>query len=216
MQKGFLNKDDRETLYGPEGSPEGELSEQAKQQAVNDKMTQQVQDMQKAKHVADDKAGAGPEEPPPPWYTPEWPRKCQYNSPGCTLDPLKATGHKTDLHRETVQKNTRWQSALKKDATEIRVAFTGITDEDVPTLVEAIKDNERLILVDISQNKIADAGVQQLVSALASNGAKNLQELHIYNNEWTALGRQMIEGGLKILRPKLQVKCDPPEYLRGI
>ncbi|CAE7514757.1 unnamed protein product [Symbiodinium microadriaticum] len=48
----------------------------------------------------------------PPWYTKEWPKDCQYNSPGCTLDDMETSAHKSDIHKDMVRASARWHDAL--------------------------------------------------------------------------------------------------------
>merc|ERR1719333_1936070 len=110
FKKGFLD-DAGEALY-PEGSPEGEVSEHVKKARLEQETQQKLNDMQGPKKGAPVPGDNEPEAPPPPWYTPEWPKTCQYNTPGCTLYEMGSSGHPSDMHKEMVRKSERWDKAI--------------------------------------------------------------------------------------------------------
>jgi len=150
----------------------------------------------------------------PPWYTKEWPKDCQYNSPGCTLDDLEASGHKTDLHRNMVRDNTRWEEAKAKGVKSIRLSFMQMTDEDLAEIIGLLKGNQDVTELDLTHNQIKDQGVQALVAALAAGAAPNLRELKIYRNEFGDLGKTMLTQGLSVFRKKLDIRTEEPDWSR--
>merc|ERR1711971_1278785 len=99
----------------------------------------------------------------PPWYTKEWPKDCQYNSPGCFLDEMDYSTHPTPLHKEMVR-GTRWSEALAPGNKAIRLSYAGVCDEDLTDLLEVLRGNETVEEIDLSHNKLKDSGVQALVA----------------------------------------------------
>jgi hypothetical protein len=211
IKKGFLNAaaDKGEELYPPEGSNEGKVAPETHKAHAEHKMNE---DLNKGMN-----RGADPEQwPKPEWYTPEWPKGCQYNSPGCHLFDMEKSGHPSDLHKGMVQNNDRFKAIYNTDATELRLAFLQTTDEDMVEVCEQLKKLEKLEELDLSYNKIKDAGVQTLVGALCSKGAApNLKELRIYKNEFTNLGEVMLTQGLQVFRKKLKIVVEEPDYSGG-
>jgi hypothetical protein len=153
----------------------------------------------------------GPELPPPPWYTADWPKNCQYNQPDCTLYEMDTSNHKTAMHKDMVRNTDRWKAALTGQEASIRLSFTSLTDEDVQILLEAIRHSETVTEIDLSHNDVADIGVQHLVAALCDPAVlPSLQTVRLYKNKLTALGESMVKEGLSAFRPKLKVLLEPP------
>jgi len=212
IKKGFLNSA-TETLYGPEGSPEGEVSDEVKMNRMNQEANEKMNKMMKGREP-EMKADTGPEPAPAPWYTPEWPKNCQYNQPDCTLSPMETSTHNSDLAKDMVRKTERWQKALAGEDKEIRLAFSSLADEDVKNLLEALGKNERVEAMDLSHNNIQDVGIQTIVTFLATKDhLPRLRELRLYENQFGALGTTMVMQGLKVFRPQLRVLVEPPEFM---
>jgi len=210
MKKGFLESSG-EALYPPEGSHQGEVSDEVKAEWMRRAANDNINDMTKGKVRPEESTDSGPALPPPPWYTKEWPKDCQYNRPDCTLYEMDTTGHKTEMHRDMVRNTDRWKAAISGAEPHIRLSFTSLTDEDVLTLLEAIKTSEVVTEMDLSHNDINDVGVQHLVAALANaETLPNLTTLRLYKNAFTALGETMVSQGLSVFRPKLKVQLESP------
>merc|ERR1719240_787488 len=211
FKKGFL-EESGEALY-PEGSPEGEVSEDVKKARLEQETNQKLNDMQGPKKGAPVPGENEPEAPPPPWYTPEWPKTCQYNTPGCTLYEMGSSGHSSDMHKEMVRKTERWEKAISGNEKEVRLSFSSMVDEDLDVLLEHVRNSDVVKEIDISHNNIQDIGVQKLVTVLADAKAlPNLETLRIYKNCFTSLGETMVTQGLAVFRPKLKVVLQPPLY----
>jgi len=212
IKKGFLNDaaDKGEELYPPEGSPEGHVAPETHKAHAEHKVNE---DINKGMN-----RGADPDKcesqgiPKPEWYTPEWPKGCQYNSPGCHLFDMEQSGHPTELHKGMVQNNDRFKAIYNTEAEELRLAFLQTTDEDLVEVCEQLKKMEKLKELDLSYNKLKDTGVQTLVAALCKGAAPNLVELRIYKNEFTNLGECMLTQGLQALRKKLKIVVQEPDY----
>lgn len=198
MSKGFLDKAS-EPLYPPEGSPEGKVDPNTHKAHTEHKMNQDMNESMN-RGAKDNNGLERPE-----WYTKEWPKDCQYNSPGCTLHQMDTSGHASDLHKKMVRDNTRWEEALRTDVKEMRLSFLQLTDEDLAEVVEKLKDNKIVEELDLSHNKIKDQGIQKLVAALSAGAAPNLKELRVYSNEFGELGSTMLTQGLPIFRKKLVI-----------
>lgn len=209
IKKGFLNgaADKGEALYPPEGSPEGHVAPETHKAHAEHKVNE---DINKGMN-----RGADPDQwPKPEWYTPEWPKGCQYNSPGCHLFDMEKSGHPSDLHKGMVQNNDRFKAIYNTEAEELRLAFLQTTDEDLIEVCEQLKKMDKLKELDLSYNKIKDTGVQTLVTALCKGAAPNLLELRIYKNEFTNLGEIMLTQGLQALRKKLKIVAQEPDFQR--
>jgi len=207
IKKGFLNDaaEKGQELYGPEGSKEGHVSAETHKAHAEHKMND---DMNKQMN-----RGADPEQwPQPEWYTPEYPKGCQYNSPGCHLQEFEKSGHPSELHKNMVQNNDRFKAIQNHDAEQVRLAFLQITDEDLAEVCNHLKKMEKLKELDLSYNKIKDTGVQTLVGALCKGAAPNLEELRIYKNDITHLGECMLTQGLQVFRKKLKIVVEEPDY----
>lgn len=205
LASGFLEKADK-PLYGPEGSPEGHVSPDTHKAHAEHKMNEDIN--KGMNRGASDNNG----HERPPWYTKEWPKDCQYNSPGCALSEMDASGHKSEMHKDLVRGSGRWKEALAPGVKVMRLSFTQCTDEDLAELLPHLKGNEDLTELDLSHNSIKDAGVQALVAALAGGAAPNLRELRLYSNEFGELGQTMLTQGLTVFRKKLEVHWKEPSW----
>mmetsp|Transcript_86186 Transcript_86186/g.257260 ORF Transcript_86186/g.257260 Transcript_86186/m.257260 type:complete len:255 (-) Transcript_86186:246-1010(-) len=207
LNRGFLNET-KESLYGPEGSPEGRVAPETHKAHAEHKMNEDINaGMNKGA-----KNNNGFERPP--WYTKEWPKDCQYNSPGCDLQEMERSGHATELHKDMVRNGERWREALAPGTTAMRLSFMSLTDEDLEEVIKRLKGNQDLTELDLSHNKIKDVGVQALVASLAGGGAPNLRELRLYSNEFGELGQTMLTQGLSVFRKKLEVHWKEPSWAR--
>jgi hypothetical protein len=212
LKKGFL--DGAETLYPPEGSHQGEVSEDVKKARLEQETNQKLQDMTNPKQPEKGgPAGDGPECPPPPWYTPEWPKGCQYNNPACMLYEMSTSTHPSDMHEEMVRKTDRWTKAISGEEREIRLSFASMVDGDLDVLLEAVRTSEVVKELDFSHNDLRDVGVQKLVTVLADESSlPNLETVRLYNNGFTSLGMTMLTQGLAVFRPNLKLILEPPLY----
>lgn len=205
LTPGFLEKAET-PLYGPEGSPEGVVSPDTHKAHAEHKMNEDIN--KGMNRGAQDNNGCER----PTWYTKEWPKDCQYNAPGCTLNDMETSSHPTPVHKDMVRESKRWQEALAPGVTSMRLSFTQCTDEDLAELLPRLKDNEDLTEIDLSHNHIKDAGVQALVAALAGGAAPKLKELRLYSNEFGELGQTMLTQGLPVFRKKLVVHSKEPSW----
>lgn len=205
VKKGFLN-DNKKSLYGPEGSQEGKVAPETHKAHMEHDLSK------KLNANANPMTEAHGDLPQPDWYTSEWPKGCQYNSPGCVLAPMETSKHQTPLHQEMVTKHERWQEALGGGQKRIRLSFLQLKDEDVATLMASLKGNDVVEEIDLSHNEIMDAGIQTMVGAFANGAAPNLKELRVYENKWGDLGKVMLESGLRVLRKKLVVHAEKPSF----
>lgn len=204
LRQGFLNEAS-ESLYPPEGSPEGVVAPETHKAHTEHHMNENLNDQMN--RGAKDNNGLEA----PPWYTKEWPKGCQYNSPGCTLSDMESSAHGSEL-KKTLTRGTRWEEATAKGLTAMRMSFMSVCDEDVADLIKILKGNTDLTELDLSHNNIKDQGVQTLVGALANGAAPNLKELRIYKNEFGELGQTMLTQGLPVFRKKMQVQWKEPSY----
>jgi len=208
LEKGFLDKAKEKPLYGPEGSPEGVVSPDTHKAHAEHKMND---DLNKGMNRgATDNNGVER----PDWYTKEWPKDCQYNSPGCTLHEMDTSGHASAIHKDMVRGGIRWAEATAPGAATIRLTFMGLTDEDLAEVVQLLKGNDVVKELDLSHNHIKDTGVQNLVAALAGGAAPNLRELRLYSNEFGELGKMMLTQGLTVFRKKLEIVWEEPSWAR--
>lgn len=208
LKKGFLSDAAilNRHLYPPEGSPEGVVAPETHKAHMEHDYNEKVNKMMNR--------GANPEDyPKPEWYNPDWPKGCQYNSPGCTLEEFDSSGHQTDMHKDMVRNNERWTSVFDPEVKSLRLSFLQLTDEDIAVVCEQLKKNANLKELDLSYNKIKDTGIQTLVGALANGkAAPNLEELRVYKNEFTDLSVVMLTQGLTVFRKKLKVVVEEPDY----
>ena len=212
LNRGFLNDKDRQTLYGPEGSAEVNLTEEQKKK-MNEN---ELQHKANAKmHEMMNRGGGGEVAP---WYNQNFPKGCQYNSPGCALEDLSQSTHASDVHKTLLSESARWKEVFdSRGLTEIRLPYCGLKDSDVPTLFECISQfhNETLTLLDLSCNDLMDAGVQSVAVFLSRSGTlPNLKELKIFSNKFSQLGQTILSGGLSVFRKNLKLVIQTPEYLK--
>lgn len=203
LKRGFL--DTAESLYPPEGSPEGVVAPETHKAHTENKMNKDIHD--KMNRGAEDNNGYER----PTWYTKDFPKDCQYNSPGCALQELETSTHGSELKKQ-MTRGMRWEEATAKGLTSMRLSFMSLCDEDIVDLVKLLKGNEDIKEIDLSHNSIKDTGIQTLVGALANGAAPNLRELRLYNNEFGELGKTMLTQGLAVLRKKLEVHWKEPSY----
>jgi len=207
IKKGFLDKA-HDPLYPPEGSKEGYVAPETHKKHTEEKMNKELnKGMNKG---AEDNNGIER----PKWYTKDWPKDCQYNSPGCHLDEMDTSCHASELHREMTHKSFRWNEQFKPGLTSMRMSFMQVCDEDVNDVIAHLKGNEAVTELDLSHNRIKDTGVQTLVGVLANGAAPNLKELRIYKNEFGDLGKTMLTKGLTVFRKKLTIISEEPSIAR--
>lgn len=205
LKKGFL-EETKEPLYPPQGSPEGHVSPDTHKAHSEHKMNE---DLNKGMNRgADNNNGIDR----PSWYTKEWPKDCQYNSPGCHLAEFETSKHQSAVHRE-MARGSRWEEAMAPGLKRISFAFNQITDEEVAEIAEKLKGNDAVTELDLSHNHIKDAGVQKLVGVLCGGAAPNLKELRIHSNEFTELGKVMLSQGLRVFRKKLEIQMEEPSWM---
>lgn len=209
LTKGFLAGAQREPLYGPEGSPEGHVAPETHKAHAEHKMNDDLN--RGMNRGAKDNNGLER----PPWYTAEWPKDCQYNSPGCSLGPMDSSAHSSELHKDMVRGNTRWEEALAPGVEAMRFAFMTLCDEDLALIIERLRGNQDVTELDLSHNRIEDGGVQNLVAALSAGAAPNLKELRIHSNNFGELGTIMLTKGLPVFRKKLDVFWEQPAWAKA-
>jgi len=205
LARGFLQKK-HESLYGPDGSAEGVVAPEAHKAHAEHKMNESING-QMNRGAKDNNHIERP-----PWYTSDWPKDCQYNSPGCALGALDESKHASDLHKRMVRDNERWLAALAPRVTCMRLSFMQACDEDLTEIIACLRGNMDVTELDLSHNNIKDRGVQELVAALSSGAAPNLLELRIHSNEFGELGTTMLTKGLPIFRKKLTIACQDPAW----
>jgi len=206
IQAGFLDRAKEKPLYGPEGSSEGHVAPETHKAHTEHKLNE---DINKGMNRG---AKDNNNHERPPWYTSDYPKDCQYNAPGCSLDELDTSGHASEVHARMVRDNLRWKEMLEPGVKSMRFSFMQATDEDLNEIIARLKGNADVTEIDLSHNHIKDAGVQALVAALAAGAAPNLQELKIYSNDFGALGMTMLTQGLPVFRKKLQVQSKEPSW----
>jgi hypothetical protein len=205
LKRGFFDK--AEPLYPPEGSPEGQVAPETHKAHTEHKLNQEIGDQLNRGA----KENNGYERPH--WYTKDYPKDCQYNSPGCDIQEMPTSVHANELMKDYLR-GERWQEATKKGLSCMRLTFMSICDEDIPEIVERLRGDEDVKELDLSNNKIKDKGVQVLVGALANGVAPNLRELHLYSNEFGELGQTMLTKGLAVFRKKLEVHWKEAKWAR--
>merc|ERR1712217_251291 len=149
----------------------------------------------------------------PEWYTKDWPKDCQYNSPGCTLNQMDTSGHASEIHKQ-LARSSRWQEAMASGQKAIRLSFASLTDEDLPEVIDRIRNDQDVKELDLAHNHIKDTGIQTLVAALAAGAAPSLTELKVYSNEFGELGQTMLTQGLPVFRKKLEVHWKEASWAR--
>ena len=208
MRAGFLNENPT-TLYPSSGSGECSLSDEQKQK----------QQENERNHIAnksiDEMMNRGGGDTAP-WYTSNFPKGCQYNSPGCDMSEIGKSSHSTGMHRELLTRSDRWLNIIEGpcDLKEIRLLYSSLKDTDLPELINAIKEKHNLTLeiLDLSCNELNDFGAQIIAGALATNLAPNLKVLRVFGNKFTKLGKVVLDG-LKLLRKCLLIELEKPVYI---
>ena len=77
-----------------------------------------------------------------------------------------------------------------------RSQLTDAVFSALPTqLVDALKSNTNITSVDLSHNHISDEGAQAIAAMLAMNGAPELIELDLRDNNLTAAGLTVLVRG---------------------
>merc|ERR1719359_2040810 len=109
LRRGFLDKAS-ESLYPPEGSPEGVVAPETHKAHTEHKMNENLNDQMN--RGAKDNNGLEA----PPWYTKEYPKGCQYNSPGCTLEEMETSTHGSELKKQ-MTRGARWEEATATGTT---------------------------------------------------------------------------------------------------
>lgn len=206
LKKGFL-EENKEPLYPPQGSPEGHVSPDTHKAHTENKMNKDLNNSMN--RGAEDNNGIER----PSWYTKEWPKDCQYNSPGCHLEELSKSVQQSEVHRE-MARGLRWEEMMAPGVKRMSFAFNQVTDEEVEVIAERLKGNEDVIELDLSNNHIKDSGVQKLVGVLSGGAAPNLKDLRIHSNEFTHLGKVMLTQGLRIFRKKLEIQIEEPSWMK--
>lgn len=206
LKKGFL-EEKKEALYPPAGSPEGVVSPDTHKAHMEHKYNEDINNGMN--RGAKENNGIVR----PPWYTKEWPKDCQYNSPGCYLDELDTSTHQSAVHRE-MARGSRWEEAFSPGAKRMSFAFNQVTDEEVAEIAERLKGNNDVTELDLSHNHIKDVGVQKLVGVLSGGAAPNLKELRIHSNDFTELGKVMLTQGLRVFRKKLEIQLEEPSWMK--
>eukprot|EP00933_Yihiella_yeosuensis_P034060 TRINITY_DN2760_c0_g1_i2.p1 TRINITY_DN2760_c0_g1~~TRINITY_DN2760_c0_g1_i2.p1 ORF type:complete len:384 (-),score=100.37 TRINITY_DN2760_c0_g1_i2:227-1378(-) len=94
----------------------------------------------------------------------------------------------------------------EEDPEVLWLGNVGMTDSDVATLCDCLKKKGGdMTSIDLSHNQLADAGIQKLVSGLASGLCPKLEELWLNGNAFGELGENMLKSGLGALRKNLKV-----------
>ena len=79
--------------------------------------------------------------------------------------------------------------------TDLKLDFCNIEDADIVNLVAMLKEakyhNQSVTHLNLSSNKIGDAGIQALVIAVAGDVLPGLKTLHLQGNEFTQVGSNM-------------------------
>jgi hypothetical protein len=97
----------------------------------------------------------------------------------------------------------------RDDPEALFLCDVGIGDTDIDALCKGLKTaGKTLTTLDISNNQIADAGVQTLVTAFATGMCPQLTELYIGCNTFGEQGLTMLNGGLGVLRKGLAIHAE--------
>ncbi|KAF4711520.1 hypothetical protein FOZ62_024807 [Perkinsus olseni] len=193
ITKGFLSGDAR--LYGDEGSPEGAVTEEQRRRRDEYELTCKSNDamhevLHKRDRIVDGYDGKYPDKAP--WYTPEYPKNCEYNNPQCVMDPLQCS-QSTEAHQRLLVHSKRWQDILDGTSglVEVRLSYSGIRDSDIDVVMDVLEErhNNTCTFIDLSSNDIMDAGVQALVGRLCDKKVlPALNKLWLFGNKFTDLG----------------------------
>jgi len=97
----------------------------------------------------------------------------------------------------------------RDDPEALFLCDVGIGDTDIDALCKGLKNAGReLTTLDISNNQIADAGLQALVTAFAGGMCPKLTELYIGCNSFGEQGLTMLNSGLRVLRKGLTIHAE--------
>lgn len=92
--------------------------------------------------------------------------------------------------------------------TDLKLDFCNIEDADIVNLVAMLKEakyhNQSVTHLNLSSNKVGDAGIQALVIAVAGDVLPGLKTLHLQGNEFTQVGSNMLKG-LALMRKNLSL-----------
>ena len=128
----------------------------------------------------------------PPWYTSEYPSDCQYNSPGCDMDPLAKSGHANEIERSAVRSSSKWLRFIGGYAGEtIDLSNVGITDEDIDHLIPVFEKTNIIKSIDLSGNLINNSGINALCMYLLEN---TVCEINLIGNSFDYIGKSQLEG----------------------
>eukprot|EP00929_Paragymnodinium_shiwhaense_P046067 TRINITY_DN23480_c0_g3_i1.p1 TRINITY_DN23480_c0_g3~~TRINITY_DN23480_c0_g3_i1.p1 ORF type:complete len:474 (-),score=111.84 TRINITY_DN23480_c0_g3_i1:245-1666(-) len=79
-------------------------------------------------------------------------------------------------------------------------------DGDMEAVCQGLRrGGSRTTSLDISHNRIGDAGIQRLATELAKGSCPKLAELWVGGNSFSQLGAQMLTGGVKAMRKSLSI-----------
>jgi len=97
----------------------------------------------------------------------------------------------------------------RDDPEALFLCDVGIGDTDIDALCKGLKNaGQNLSTLDISNNQIADAGLQALVTAFAGGMCPKLTELYIGCNQFGEQGLTMLNSGLRVLRKGLTIHAE--------
>jgi len=90
---------------------------------------------------------------------------------------------------------------------KVELSVSRISDTEITRLIGALKNNTHLKRLNLAFNQVTDAGIQALVTALASGAAKGLEEINVSNNKFGEMGQRIL-GGLRFMRKNLKVVAE--------
>ena len=138
-----------------------------------------------------------------PWYSCDYPSDCQYNSPGCDMSPLATSVHDSPASQQAVRLTSKWISLVKGTSQQIDLSDIGITDEDVPEIVQLVGSRSDLSELNLCGNRIDDYGVNLLCQFLVMD-CRNVNRVDLRGNQFGETGRCQIQG-LMLLHDGLTV-----------
>merc|ERR1711988_716159 len=115
------------------------------------------------------------------------------------METIRVEGIPTKVTETIAQLEANEETLEKAELSVCR-----ITDAEVTKIIAALKNNTKLKRLNMAFNQITDAGIQALVTAIASGAAKGLEELNVSNNQYGDMGKRML-GGLGFMRKNLKV-----------
>lgn len=84
----------------------------------------------------------------------------------------------------------------------------GMGDGDLAIVIHHLAQCPDVTELDLRQNRLGDAGVQQLVASIGAGTAPKLEKLLLGGNQLGTSTTVMLEEGLKYIRPNLKVDLD--------